>query len=269
MSATPRARVLGLLVKELQDLRRNRSIVVAMSSLPLVFISLMIGLNVVLRRTASSLPSTDDVLRNLSAVPGLAASHSSALGMQVLLNDQFMFFLLLVPVILPTVIAAHSIVAEKQARTLEPLLASPLTTMELLLAKVAAAVLPSVAIGYLAYLLAIAGVAVGGGPDAVRFLVRPVWSLGVPVIGPLLALGSTLVSVIISSRVNDVRSAQALSGLTALPLIGGGVTVLIAQKVLGPGVMVTAAAVLLPLDVALLALAVRTFRRESILTRWR
>ena len=43
-------------------------------------------------------------------------------------------------------LAAHAIVGEKQARTLEPLLATPLTTLELLMAKVLGALLPTLAI---------------------------------------------------------------------------------------------------------------------------
>ena len=260
---------MALLRKELQDLRRNRSIVVAMAALPLVFVGLMIGLNIVIRRAASSLPATRDLLHGLPPMPEFASTNSQALGAQVLINDQFMLFLLLVPVLLPTVIAAHSIVGEKQARTLEPLLASPIATWELLAAKVAAAMLPSVSIGYLAYLAALVGVWLGGGAAAAHYLVRPLWSIGVPVIGPLFALGSTLLSVIISSRVNDVRAAQGLAGLTALPLVGAGIAVLAAQKVLGTGVLLAAIAIALPIDLLLMALASRAFRREAILTRWR
>ena len=56
-------------------------------------------------------------------------------------------------------LAAHAIVGEKQARTLEPLLATPLTTLELLMAKVAGALIPTLAIstgGLIAYGLVIA-----------------------------------------------------------------------------------------------------------------
>ena len=43
-------------------------------------------------------------------------------------------------------LAAHAIVGEKQARTLEPLLATPITTTELLVAKVLGALVPTLAI---------------------------------------------------------------------------------------------------------------------------
>ena len=39
--------------------------------------------------------------------------------------------------------AAHAVVGEKQARTLEPLLATPITTVELLVAKVLGALVPT------------------------------------------------------------------------------------------------------------------------------
>ena len=54
-----------------------------------------------------------------------------------------------------------------------------------------------------------------------------------------------------------------------LPLIGGGMSVLVGQTLLGTRFLLGAVAALVPLDVALLVLTIRLFRRESILTRWR
>lgn len=271
MPATPRQRILAVLRKELADLGRNRAILGAMAALPLVFVTLMIALNAVftrLRSATEALAPGQSPFQAFVPPPELSALGSPEAALLVLLNDQFMFFLLLVPVILPTVIAAHSIVGERQARTLEPLLATPVAAWELLVAKVASAVIPSVLIGWLAYALALGGVYAVGGADIARFLVRPLWSVGVPLVGPLLALASTLVSVVISSRVSDVRTAQAIAGATALPLIGGGMSVLVGQTVLGTRFLVVAVTALAPLDLLLLLLAIRLFRRELVLTRW-
>jgi ABC-type Na+ efflux pump permease subunit len=263
MSATPRQRVLAVTRKELRDLRRNKAILGAMVALPLLFVTLMIAINAVIRHLP---PEAASSLHGLTPPTGTVADSASIL---VLINDQFMFFVLLVPVILPTVIAAHSIVGEKQARTLEPLLATPVRTWELLVAKVAAAVVPAVLIGWAAYAVAVTGVLAASGVEVAHHLWRPLWSVGVPVLGPLLALCSTLTSVIISARVADVRTAQAISGVTALPLIGGGMTVIVAQTVLGTRFLLVSVAALVPLDVLLLVAATQLFEREVILTRWK
>src|SRR5207237_9007834 len=65
---------------------------------------------------------------------------------QLFLFQQFLLVFLLMPITGAMSLAAHAIVGEKQARTLEPLLATPLTTFELLVAKVLGALVPTLAI---------------------------------------------------------------------------------------------------------------------------
>src|SRR5581483_7611765 len=65
---------------------------------------------------------------------------------QLFLFQQFLMVFLLMPITGQMTLAAHAIVGEKLARTLEPLLATPMTTVELLVAKVAGALLPTLAI---------------------------------------------------------------------------------------------------------------------------
>jgi len=60
--------------------------------------------------------------------------------------------------IIPVNIAAYSVVGEKTTRSLEPLLATPITTAELLIGKNMAAAIPAVLAtwaGFLLYLLAL------------------------------------------------------------------------------------------------------------------
>ena len=60
---------------------------------------------------------------------------------QLFIFQQFLIVFLLMPITGAMALAAHAIVGEKQARTLEPLLATPITTGELLVAKVLGALL--------------------------------------------------------------------------------------------------------------------------------
>jgi ABC-2 type transport system permease protein len=172
-------------------------------------------------------------------------------------------------VILPTVIAAHSVIGEKQARTLEPLLATPIQTWELLVAKTLAAVSPSVALTWLAYGVSLAGVSLSASVAVTGYLFRPLWSVGMLVVAPLLSLLSATGTVIISSRVNDLRTAQALAGIGVVPLLVLGMSVLLGQRFLDTPFLVGSILALVPLDLALLWLATRLFRREAILTHWR
>src|SRR5215813_13794528 len=88
----------------------------------------------------------DADLVKVSAIAGARASLSADGQVQFFLFQQFLMLFLLTPITGAMALAAHSIVGEKQARTLEPLLASPITTIELLVAKVLGALLPALAI---------------------------------------------------------------------------------------------------------------------------
>ena len=57
--------------------------------------------------------------------------------------QQFLAFFLLMPAYIPLSIATFSIIGEKQARTLEPVLATPIRTVELLTGKAIAALVPA------------------------------------------------------------------------------------------------------------------------------
>ena len=55
-------------------------------------------------------------------------------------------------------VAAYAVVGEKQARTLEPLLATPITTFELLAAKVLGALVPGIVLVTICFALYAGGV---------------------------------------------------------------------------------------------------------------
>ena len=62
--------------------------------------------------------------------------------------QQFLVFFLLMPAYIPLSIATFSIIGEKQARSLEPVLAAPIRTVELLAGKAIAALVPGVLAGW-------------------------------------------------------------------------------------------------------------------------
>jgi len=80
----------------------------------------------------------DRDLAKISLVAGANEELSAYGRVQVFLFQQFLMVFLLIPITGAMALAAHAVVGEKQARTLEPLLATPITTAELLVAKVLA-----------------------------------------------------------------------------------------------------------------------------------
>ena len=133
--------------------------------------------------------------------------------------QQFLAFFLLMPAYIPLSIATFSIIGEKQARTLEPVLATPIRTVELLTAKAIAALVPGIAAGWATYFVFVALASVVYGPKLFGVVTDASWLAGVFVLGPAVGLSSVVAGVIVSARVNDPRVAQQIGGIIIVPII--------------------------------------------------
>ena len=106
--------------------------------------------------------------------------------------QQFLAFFLLMPAYIPLSIATFSIIGEKQARTLEPVLATPIRTVELLAGKAIAALVPGVLAGWVTYVVFVALASVVYGPHLFGVVTDPSWLAGVFVLGPAVGLSSVV-----------------------------------------------------------------------------
>jgi ABC-2 type transport system permease protein len=167
-------------------------------------------------------------------------------------------------------VAAHSVIGEKQARTLEPLLATPLTTGELLAAKVVSATVPGVLLTIACFAAYVVLIAVFAEPRVWIALLTG-RSLGlVFIIGPLAALLGLQLAVCASSRVNDPRSAQQLGAFVLIIPIGIlQIAQFVGGIVLTTPILLLMGSGLLAANLLVLRAAVSIFDRESILIRWK
>lgn len=216
-------RVRAIVRKDLTAVRRSRPVLVPLIVLPLIFFVAMPVAFALMGRFLGEAP--DSELEPL--IRALPASDRAQLerlepGQQiavVLLSYQLAPFMLIVPLAVATAIAADSLAGERERRTLEALLATPIRDEELFFGKVLAAALPAIAIGWLGtFVEVLVSIAVTGvGPPllpSVPLLILAL--LGVPGVA-FLGLGTV---VLISARVRGFQEVMQLSGLLAMPLIG-------------------------------------------------
>jgi ABC-2 type transport system permease protein len=183
--------------------------------------------------------------------------------------QQFLMMFLIAPIVGAVSLAAYGIVGEKQARTLEPLLATPLTTAELLLAKVIGAFLPAIAIEALGIGVYVVLVSLLSLPGVAAALVSVRSFVLVCIIGPIGSLAALQMTIAISSRVNDARSAQQIAVLIVLPLVMIMVGQVAGAFIISIPVLLLIAAVLAIAWVLLILLSMALFERDTILTRWK
>ncbi len=254
--------------KEWSEVFKNRMVLFTVAFMPLMLTALPLIL-------LSSIGSSGDMGgMSVTDLPsGFAQMCGGLTGgecAQYYFVSSFMLLFMILPLAIPATIASYSIVGEKTTRTLEPLLATPITTLELLAGKAAGAAIPAILATWGAFLVfAVGAMLLSVGQAVVGRLLDPLWLTAVFVVGPLLALAAVSVAVMVSSRVTDPRVAEQLSVLVILPLLllfAGNMTGFI---IINDTLILWMTGILVVVDAILFTFAVRLFQRESILTRWK
>lgn len=259
------ARALAVYRKDLLDLLKNRGLVWSMLALPVVILIAPLGV------VWAYLRNPNDPNLKIIALyydSGVDLGNVPRFLVDKVLADWFVIYLVM-PVFVPILISSHAVAGEKEKRTLEPLLASPVTPLELVIGKSLASLVPAVIICALAFALLCVGVDLVAWPK-VHELVLPnqMWLFGVFVIAPLFAFFGNGVAVLISARVGDSRMAQQLAGLMVLPLMGLAAGQFGGWLTAGTGYYALIGAVVLVLDVAIILAARRLFDRDRLMARW-
>jgi len=184
--------------------------------------------------------------------------------------DALLMFYVLVPAILPTMIASYSFVGEKTNKSLEPLLATPTTDMELLMGKGLSIFMPTMAVTWVSLIPFVILVDVITAP-ALGYMPLPnlLWALGVFLLAPLFCLMAIFANVIVSSRVSDVRASQQIGSLIVLPLVAFFIVILTGLVTLDVMKMLLFIGLITVVVVGLLYVASKIFKREEILIRWK
>jgi len=186
-----RRRIRAIVVKEIRGYRRSRSIVSGMAIIPLVF-----------------------MVQPLVSVFALSSGAATALQ-----HRHELLYMLAVPALVPATLAAYAIVGERQHGTLEPMLSTPISKLELLFGKVLAVLIPSIVISYAVFALFAVLVLLFAQADVASALLRSSDVLAQVIFTPLIAAWSTWLGVAISTRSGDIRVAQQVSVLASLPTI--------------------------------------------------
>jgi ABC-2 type transport system permease protein len=256
--------VFAVFGKEWRDLRSNRLLLGAVALPAIVFAAIPTGIVAFIQThdlDPNQLGQIEHYLKEFPDLPPKLAAQGF-----IILN--FMAYFLLIPAMVPMALATQSVIGEKQARSLEPQLATPIEVPELLAGKTLAAALPAVTATwavFLAYGLVNGAIA---DPRLTRFVFSGTWLFAMVTLVPLICLFSVLLGIVVSSRVSDARTAQQIGGFVVLPIngiavaqfFGGQATFSFQQVVAGDLVVLILVGIVL-------AIGSWAFDRESILTR--
>lgn len=193
---------------------------------------------------------------------------------QLLLLSQIPFYLLLIPTMIAISFASFSIMEEKQMKTLEPLLATPVRTSELLLGKALSGAVPAIIVTWFYAGISVIGarLILSGGIVSVYILkgtLAYVWLITLLLMVPVISVLSFLLGVISSSRVSDAKNAQNGAIFIVFPVFALIGVQLSGFVMFTPILLLLLGIVIGVVDIFVLRLAVKLFQRESIITRWK
>jgi ABC-2 type transport system permease protein len=197
------------------------------------------------------------------------ATFSDGEILQTVYARRIALFILVVPMTIGIQIGAFAFAGEKAGRTLEPLLATPISTGQLLLAKMFSGLIPALLIGFLleGLFVLLLRVLIGNWEVAGAVL-TPSFHLLSLIGSPLLAFIGVCAAVVASARTDDPRMVLQLANLVVLPVLAACIAFVFLK-----GVYFSDFAIALFLIVAAVAcgtglwLSIRLFQREKILSQ--
>ena len=262
--------------KDLKEVRQNKAAWIPALILPLVFA-------VVFPALFSYLPQAipvDDIERELGDIQELLRNLPP--GVQEIFNglkleQMFVLYMtafllaplfLIMPLMFSSVVGADSFVGERERKTLEALLYSPTTDMELFLGKVLASVIPAILLSWLTYLVYIVMVNLGSFNLFGRiWFPLPAWWPMMFWLTPAFALLGVSATVMISARVKTFMEAYQLTGslvVIVLALVVGQATGIL---YLGVGMVFLVGTLLWIVDAILIYFNLRIFNRSSLIAK--
>ncbi|WP_162356631.1 ABC transporter permease subunit [Metabacillus mangrovi] len=221
-----KAVVTALFKKDVLHLIKTKNLLLTLIIVPLIFSTVIPAAlsGFVLFSDVKSMmdPAMLQMMDKMTA--GLNAGEIHSLNekfLYVFTNFLYPSLFLLIPIITSSAIAANSFAGEKERRTLESLLFSPITIKELFAGKLLASFLPSAAVSLASFILS--GTVINTASYILMgHLIFPSakWLVLILVLSPLVMIMTILLNIMISAKVKTYQEAQNIGGIIVLPVIG-------------------------------------------------
>ena len=158
---------------------------------------------------------------------------------------------------------------EKVEKTLEPLLATPLTDGEIVLGKILSAFIPCILATYLGAVVFMIGVDIISFQQ-LDYILYPNWTAAVflLVATPLACLFGTEFNTLISIRVSDIRTAQNYGGIIYFPLLIVFILGEAGYISLDIKTILIFSVILIVVDMIIFYINRSIFQREELLTKY-
>lgn len=178
-------------------------------------------------------------------------------------------FFLLIPLMASSVLASDSFAGEKDRKTIEALLATPIEDSEMLLGKILVSFIPSILVTFLAFAAyaIVVNVSAFGLFGGRLLLPNLLWLILIFGVTPCVALAGIGITVIVSTRVKGFREAQQISALLVLPILLLIFGEIAGALFFGPAMLALLILVFGAVDIVVFWVGMKLFRREEIIAK--
>ena len=265
------SRIHSLVRKDIREVLHMKMVVMPMIVVPLLLCILIPAVLTILGYTmgVAMINGVDMIEKAIPLYPVPESIQSLEVKiLYIFLNYSFLPLFMVIPVMVSSIITANSVVGEKERKTLETLLYTPITNREFIAAKLLGSFLPGYAltvVGFLLYFLVVNGISLYfEGILLVRSLI---WIPGILLFAPALSLLGLAVTLMVSVKAKTYMEAQQMSALIVLPLVLLIVLQITGLVIFNPLYVLLAAVIVFIADYLLVTRLAPQFSREKIVTQ--
>lgn len=209
----------AIIYKDLKEITSSKQMLIPMTVVPLVMMMVLpIVLMVGARFGVSGLNGMDNMIKNFKNV--FTFENESQLIIELAVNYMFPALFLLIPIMASSIIGASSFVGEKERKTMESLLYTPLSVKQLFTAKVIGTAIPAYLLSLISFVVFGIIVNIGGWFYFERLIFPNMkWIILVIWVTPAATILAIAFMVIVSAKAETFQEAQQMTGLIVVPVI--------------------------------------------------
>ena len=184
---------------------------------------------------------------------------------KIVVDSIFSSYFLIIPIMTGSILASTSFVAERENKTMEALLYTPISMTQLLTSKLFSALVPSIIVTWIT--------AIGSGlainiPCYLQFQAFPfpttLWLLNLFWLAPIISSLSLTFSVLVSAKSQTYQEAQQKSSLLVFPLMALIIGQVSGLYSLGAFNYFLIGLAIIPIEIFLLQRIAKNFQRENL-----
>ncbi|MGH7599056.1 MAG: ABC transporter permease subunit [bacterium] len=257
-----------IFTKDWRELGKSKQAVLPMVIVPIIFVIVMPAILILSSLGVTMTPGNVEFLKALPS-DFFPAGYNLQQGLvYVMIVHIFAPLFLLIPVMASGIIAASSFAGEKERKTIEGLLYTPISDKELVMGKILVSLIPAVLITWVSFIVYTVVVnSLGYAIFQHLFFPTASWLVLIFWLAPAISFLSLAFVVYVSQRATGVWEAQQVSALLVLPIITLVISSVKGLIQLRWPVIFFAGLIVLIIDLFIYRWLVRKLDRERIVTK--